>query len=99
VIEILKDNKENIKAVCEWQLVDSNGNFKQNGEFVWISEVEISSQYRNNGILKVFARIIMTKAPQAKFGYFWRQKKYPNRKIKIYHKYQWLKLIGEAKNE
>ena len=94
MLEIIKDNTEKIKAVCEWYLVDINGNFDNKGEFVWVNEVEISSQYKNNGILKQFIKIIIQKCPQAKFGYFWRKEKYPDRKIRIYHKARWLKLIG-----
>ena len=97
MLEILRTDRNEIKAVCEWSLVDINGNFSQKGEFVWVSEVEIAPQYRGNGILKSFARIIMGKCPQAKFGYFWRQSKYPGRKPRIYHKARWLKLIGELK--
>lgn len=93
MLEIIKDTQGNIQAVCEWYLVDENGNFDQKGEFVWINEVEISPQYRNNGILKYFTKTIIEKASTAKFGYFWRQKKYPDRKPRIYHKVRWLKLL------
>ena len=94
MLEILRDEQKNIKAVCEWSLVDEAGHFSQKGEFVWISEVEIAPQYRNNGILKEFVKIVIQRCPEAKFGYFWRQKKYPGRRPKIYHKARWLKLIG-----
>jgi hypothetical protein len=99
MLELIKDEQGNIKACLEWYLVNDKGEFDQQGEFVWVNEVEISPQYRRNGILKEFARIIIKKAPTAKFGYFWRQEKYPNRDMRIYHKVRWLKLLKERKYE
>ena len=96
MIEILRTDKGEIKAVAEYYIVNEDGSFNRKGEFVWINEVEISPQYRGNGILKTFAKNIMEREPQAKFGYFWRQYKYPDRKPRIYHRFQWLKLIGEV---
>jgi hypothetical protein len=93
MIEILRTEKGEIKAVCEYYLVDGKGNFDNQGEFVWVNECEISPQYRNNGILKYFAKTIIEKNPTAKFGYFHRLKKYPERGIRLYHKVRWLKFI------
>lgn len=101
MIEILRTDTGEIKAVAEYYVVNSNGNFKNKGEYIWISEVEIAPQFRGNGILKTFAKNIMLREPQALFGYFWRYKKYsegkhPDRKhIRIYHKFRWLRLINE----
>ena len=95
MIEILRTNDGTIKAVCEYYIVDENGNFNRNGKFAWINEAEIAPQFRGNGILKTFAQIIIDKNPQAEFGYFWRLRKYPERiKPRIYHKVRWLKLLG-----
>lgn len=96
MIEILRTDIGEIKAVCEYYIVDQEGNFDRNGEFIWANECEISPKFRGNGILKTFAKNIMLKVPQAKFCYFHRRRKYPNKGIRIYHKYRWLKLIGEA---
>ena len=94
MLEILKTDDGTIKAVCEWYLVNEKGGYDTAGDMVWVNEVEISPQYRNNGILKYFAKIIMIKCPQAKFAYFHRRKKYPERGIRVYHKMRWLKLTG-----
>ncbi len=93
MIEILRTETGDIKAVCEYYLVDKDGNFDNQGEFVWVNECEISPQYRNNGILKYFTKTIIEKNPTAKFGYFYRLRKYPDRGIRLYHKVRWLKLI------
>ena len=94
MIELLKTDTGEIKAVCEYYIVDEKGNFDRQGEFAWINECEIAPQYRGNGILKSFAKTIMEKYPQLKFGYFHRRKKYPDRGVRLYHKYMWLKLTG-----
>ena len=94
MLEVIKTEQGEIKAVCEYYIVDGSGNYDTQGEFVWINEVDISSQYRNNGLLKEFVRAIIKKVPStARFGYFWRQGKYPNRKMRIWHKEKWLRLI------
>ncbi len=98
MLEVIKSNTGEIKACLEWYLVDKDGNFSQQGEFVWINEIEISPQYRNNGILREFIRVVVPKVPlTCRFGYFWRRDKYPNRKIRIWHKSQWLRLLNEKK--
>ena len=94
MLEVIRNHNGNIKGCCEWYLVNERGEFDNQGEFIWINECEISRKYRNNGLLKEFARIIMRKCPQAKFGYFWRKVKYPDRKPRIYHRARWLKLTG-----
>ena len=96
MLEVIKDEQGNIKACLEFYVVDANGNYDVNGEFVWINEVCISHQYKNNGLLKELTRNVLAKVPpSAKFGYFWRQDKYPNRKMKIWHKKQWERIIKE----
>ena len=100
MLEILKtEDNQTIKAICEYYIVDENGNFDRNGKFVWINEVEVAPQFRNNGCLKSLVRNIMNKiSKECEFGYFGRYRKYPNRKFRIYHKSRWLKLIGEGLN-
>ncbi len=93
MLEVIKDENGNIQAVCEWWLVNADGSFNPNGDIVWISEVEINQIARNNGILKTFIKKITDMVPQAKAGYFWRLRKYPNRKPHLYTREQWLKLI------
>lgn len=96
MIEILHGEKGELKAVCEFYIVDAKGNFAPKGEYAWINECEIAPQFRGNGILKSFAKIIMEKNPQARFGYFHRQYKYKGRAPRIYTRERWKKLIGEA---
>lgn len=93
MLEIIRDEQNNIKACLEWWLVNSDGSFNDKGEFVWVNELEIAPQYRNNGIVKSFIKTIMNKVPTAKAGYFQRRK-YSDR-IKLFTRRQWEKRIKE----
>jgi hypothetical protein len=97
MLEIIHGDNGEIKAVCEWYLVNALGEYDPSGDMIWVNECNIAPQYRGNGILKTFAKTIMEKCPQAKFGYFHRQIKYPDRGIRIYHKARWLKLLNGGK--
>jgi hypothetical protein len=95
MLEVLFDEDVEIKAACEYYIVDINGNYDSKGKYVWINEVVIGEKYKNLGLLKEFIKRICDKVPQAEFGYFWRQYKYPNRKVRIYTRRQWLNLVKE----
>ena len=95
MLEILRTDSGEIKAVCEQYIVDEKGNWDTTNKFIWISEIEVSPQYRNNGCLKHFIKPIMDKVPWAEYGYFWRKRKYPDKKPVIFNREQWLKMIKE----
>lgn len=94
MIELITDANGELKAVCEFYVVDQQGLLNDNGRLVWIQDVYISPSVRGNGILKTFTKNIIKKVPQAEAAYFIRGQKYPDRKPKLYHKRQWLKLLG-----
>ena len=93
MLEVLRNDNEDIIAVCEWNLVDALGHFDQRGEFVWINEVEVSKSYRNGGILKEFIKILCARVPWAKYGYFTRGKY--NKRQRLYSRKQWLDMVKE----
>jgi len=93
MLEIIKDELGNIKACLEFYSVNEKGEWDFKGIYCWINEVAVSKSYQNNGCLRKFVKIITSKYPQFQFGYFWRQNKYPDRKIRIYHKARWMKLL------
>lgn len=92
MLEIIRDDKKNIIACCEWYLVDGKGNLDDKGSHVWVNEIEINPDQRGNGLLKRFVKIITDKAPQSEYGYFQRRK-YKDR-IRMYSKKKWLNLTG-----
>ena len=91
MLEIIRNEQGDIIGVCEWWIVNEKGKMDDHGIYIWIAEIEISPTYRNNGVIKKFIKEITLKVPQAKYGYFWRQRKYPNRKQKTYRRETWLR--------
>ena len=94
MLEVLRTKDGEIKAVCEWYLVNINGEYDKDGIYCWINECEVSKQFENAGCLREFIKIITSNWPQLQFGYFWRKRKYPNREPRIYSRSRWLKLLG-----
>lgn len=90
MLELIKDDQGNIHAVCEYYVVDKDGHMKDDGEFIWVNEVEVAPQYRNNGNLRSFVSKIVAMYPQAKYGYFSRRKY--NDRVRMYSKEQWLNI-------
>jgi len=99
MIEVIRDDKGNLKAVVEYYIVNQDGSMNDKGIYCWINECEISPQYRNNGCIGKFVNIITKKYPQLKAGYYHRLGKYPNRLPKMFTRNQWLRLTSEEKDE
>jgi len=97
MLEIIYKKNGDIKAVCEWWMVNKWGYKDPTGEFVWIEDLEVTKSERNNGSIRAFIKIISDKVPSAKYGYFFRQRKYPGREQKTYTREQWLRRIKWAK--
>lgn len=95
--KILDDNK-NLKACLEWYLCNEKGELDDKGRYVWVNDVYINPEYRNNGILKKFVAQVINKCPQAQYCYFYRRKKYPDRGTRLYPKRLWTTLIKGEKN-
>lgn len=95
MIDILYKDNGDIKAVCEWWMVNREGKFDPSGDIVWIEDLEVSKSERGNGSIGKFVKIITDKVPNAKYGYFFRQRKYPNRPQHTYSKEMWLRRIKE----
>lgn len=96
MLETILDESGNLKACIEWLTYNSNGTLDDLGEGVFIGELYINPNFRGNGVLKQFIKIIISKCPQAKGCFFYRETKYPGRGYRYYTKERWLKLIGEA---
>ena len=94
MIEVLKDDKGDIVAVCEWLLFNEDKFLDDKGTLVCISELEINKAYRGNGVIKKFIRNIQAKCPTAQRMFFWRENKYPARPFRVYSRKQILRRMG-----
>ncbi len=80
-----------IYSYVVYELVNQQGYKDPNGEYIFIDDLWVHESYRNNGTIKYYIKTIADKFPQAKFGYFVRRWKYPDRPAKIYDRETWLK--------
>src|SRR3990167_4911615 len=95
MVTSLKDIESKIIAYVEWRLVGQSGFDKQNGEYVWINDIWVHNNHRNNNLINRIIDEVMTLAPLAKYCYFRRLKR--NENLRMYtqssfqrrrHKYQ-----------
>lgn len=97
MLETIRDDKGEIRAVCEWYIVDSQGHFDVSGEYVWVEQFEFSNSVNGDGhgYIKEFIGRIINLVPHCKFGYF-RRNKYKGR-VRLYTKSRWLKFVNGGK--
>ncbi len=81
-----------IVGVCEWWTVDRWGTWDIKDNHIWIEKAHIIPDYRNNGILKKWIKIIAEKAPQADKAYFKRGER--NEHPRTFSVKRWLKQIN-----
>jgi len=74
LISISKDNDGRVIGYIEWRQVGQSGFDKVCGEYVWLQNLWIHEQFRGKGILQELISDILMKAPDAKYGYFTREK-------------------------
>ncbi len=80
-----------IYSYCEYNLVNKTGQKDPDGEYIFIDDLWVHPNFRNNGTIKYYIQTITDKFPKAKWGYFVRGWKYPDRKARIYSREKWLK--------
>lgn len=92
MLEIIRDEKGNIQAVLEWNLLNKQGQMDKEGKYIWINKCEVNPDARSNGIIKKFIRIVTDKVPWFEMGYYKRGKR--NSKIRMFSRERWLKQLG-----
>ena len=95
MIACLRDTEGNITAVIEYLLFNEQGCLDDNGEGMFIGELEINPIHRGNGALKELIKMLLAKCPQAKKCVFFRKTKYPDRERRIYTREQFELLTKE----
>jgi len=74
MISTSKDNEGRVIAYVEWRQVGQSGFDKLGGEYVWLQNLWIHEDYRGKKILQYLIADVLDKAPEAKYGYFTREK-------------------------
>jgi hypothetical protein len=95
MIETLRDSNGNITAVIEYLMMTEEGILNDDGPVMVLAHLEINPEWRGNGAIRRFIKIILSKNPLAEKCFYIRGLKYPDRKPKMYSRKQFEKLIGE----
>jgi GNAT superfamily N-acetyltransferase len=74
LISTSKDEGGKIVGIVEWRQVGQSGFDKYKGEYVWLQNLWIHPDYRGKNILQELIADVLKKAPDAKYGYFTREK-------------------------
>lgn len=95
MIEVIHDDVGGIKAVCDY-IVTKDNILDENGDTMFICDMEIVPAYRGNGMVRTVIRNILAKRPNLKTCSWFREYKYKGRPLKTYTREQFEKLIKEA---
>jgi hypothetical protein len=85
MIAVLRDESGNITAVCEWLWFDNAGRVTEDGELIFIGELEVNPGHENSGCLKGLLKQVIELAPNAKEIFWFRESKYPGRKHRLFN--------------
>ena len=83
MITVSKDLDGKVVAYVEWRQVGISGFDKFKGEYVWLQNLWIHPDHRGRGLLQEMIADILSKAPDAQYGYFTREK-YGHRMSKLF---------------
>lgn len=78
MITKIPDEQGLIIAYCEWRQVAKSGFDKLGGEYIWVNDIWVHSNYTNKGLIHQLIDKIYFIVPDAKFVYF-KRSKYNNR--------------------
>ena len=74
MISTSKDDQGRVIGLVEWRQVGQSGFDKFQGEYVWLQNLWIHPDFRGRNILHELIADVLTKAPEAQYGYFTREK-------------------------
>ena len=89
----------NIRGVIDWWIGNPDGSFNPQGNYIWVNQLEISKAVNGESkeIISRFIKKICKLCPQARFGYFKREKH--NGRIRMYSRNKWLKFAEKYGGE
>ena len=93
MITKIPDEQGRIIAYIEFRQVAKSGIDKLQGEYIWINDLWVHPDYRNQGLIVQMIDTILYKAPDALFGYFKRSKY--NGRIHIWKRKSFERLVKQ----
>jgi hypothetical protein len=79
MIEVVRNDKGDITAICEYLIFNNLGGLDEEGNKIFIGDVEINPEHQRKSILRHFIKVLLVKYPKLEQCYFYRKKKYPYR--------------------
>ena len=74
MISTIADWDKKIVGIVEWRQVAESGFDKPHGELIWVQNLWIHPDFRGKRVLEKLIADILISAPEAKWGYFTREK-------------------------
>lgn len=85
MISVIQDIDDKVIGYVEWRQVGQSGFDKVGGEYVWLQNLWIHHEFRGRSILQQLIADVLAKSPEAKYGYFTREK-YDNRMSRLFNR-------------
>lgn len=79
MLEVIRDENNDLTAVCEYLIFDNQGKLTEEGNVLFVGELEINPKHRGKGLIRYFIKRLMLKYPQLERCLFFRKNKYPKR--------------------
>lgn len=96
MLEVIRGKDGVIKGVCEFVVMNDEGEMAVDGTWMFIGDLEVAPEYRSNGVIKQIIRNILDRCPNAQKCGWVREYKYKGRPMRTYTRKQFEKLIKEA---
>lgn len=89
MLTVIRTEDGEIKGCCEWCRCDASGTRNKDGQYVWISELEVNVKYVK--VIHDIIHAIDKLCGDASFVYFWRSKY--NKRIRVYPRDRFLNFV------
>lgn len=90
MLTVIRDEREQIQAVCDWWPVDAIGQWNPSGEYIWVEQLELAPGINGKQMIPRIIKDIATRTPWARFGY-WERRDKVNCQPRTYTREQLLK--------
>ena len=91
-MEVLRNAAGGIDACCEWLPFTRQGVVSEEGTIIGIANFVVARGIKVSEVVKIFARRVLDKNPQAVCGYFFRRMKRPGSGPRLFSRACWEKI-------
>lgn len=95
-LEVLRNANGGIDACCEWLPFNNKGIVDEQGETIGIANFVVARGIEVFPVVRIFAKRVLEKNPQATRGYFFRRSKCPDSPPHVFSRRCWENLLKEG---